>query len=184
MSATGDEGRVDARAGDANPSRDAIPDAVVELLSSICGAVQIGDLDGGIPTIEGTVDRDGQSWMCQTSVYSEGAILLTNSIWAEQVPPGRRPEVRELIGAVNWALLTGNAEMDDQDGTVRLRTSLYCAGEAVPMPLAEGLVLPNLGAAALVFPCVASVASGAAEPGDAAEQLIGEIESGRLVLRR
>ena len=164
--------------------RDAIPAALVELLSGICGVVTIGALNGRTPTVEGTVSRDGQTWMCQASVYVAGAILLARSVWPDTVPPERRPDVARLIARVNWGLLAGSAELDHRDGTVRVRTSLCPAGQAVGMRLAEGLVLPNLGTAALLFPRVASVAAGADDPDQAAERLLDDIESGALVLHR
>ncbi len=158
-----------------------LPQAVIDLAAQAAGSVAVGLLDDDVPAVEGTVERDGHSWKLQVSAYPAGT-LVALSIAAEPVPAARRTAVGRLLQQVNWGLLVGAGELDDRDGTVRVRTSLCAFDAPVDEALAAGLILPNLGTAKLVLAAVAAVAAGA-DPEAEAERVLDTIDAEGVDLR-
>ncbi|HVC14921.1 MAG TPA: hypothetical protein VND62_08695 [Acidimicrobiales bacterium] len=156
------------------PTRE-MPQRVVDtVLRATGGAVTVGEVPGELPAVEGTVERRGLSWRLQVVSYP-GDVLVARSFLREAVPEDRRDAAAIFANRVNWALLAGNVEVDGGDGTVRVRTSLCPQGALVSVPLTEGLLGPNLGTAALVFPGIEAVAAGK-DPVAAADDVLDEIE--------
>ena len=158
-----------------------LPQAVIDVAAQAAGAVAVGLLDDDVPAVEGTVERDGLAWRLQVAAYP-GGTLVALSIAAEPVPAARRAAVGQLLQQVNWGLLVGDGEIDDRDGTVRVRTSLCAFDAPVDEALAAGLILPNLGTAALVLTAVAAVAAGA-DPEAEAERILDTIDAEGVDLR-
>jgi hypothetical protein len=156
------------------PTRE-MPQRVVDtLLKATGGAASVGEVPGGLPAVEGTIERGGSSWRLQVVSYP-GDVLVARSFLREAVPEDRREAAAVFANRVNWALLVGDVEVDAEDGTVRVRTALCPQGALVSVPLVEGLLGPNLGTAELVFPALQAVAAGK-EPVAAADEVLDEIE--------
>lgn len=152
-------------------ARHHMPEVLVELCMELSEGVRVGVLDDEIPTVEADIERSEGSWTLQASLYSDGAVLVVVSILPDAVAEDRRAEVASLLGTVNWDLMLGNAEMDAGAGTVRFRTGLFLAGEALTELQANAVVRSNIGTSALVFPAVAAVVAGEATAGEAARQV-------------
>jgi hypothetical protein len=152
----------------------ALPKPVIDAVVQATGAVSVGELDGGLPAVEGTVDRRGLSWRLQVVSYP-GDVLVARSYLAGAVPLDRREAAAVFANRINWALLVGDVEVDEGDGTVRVSTALCPQGAPVSPALAAGLVGPNVGTAELVLPAVQAVASGQ-DPKAAADAVLDRIE--------
>ena len=151
-----------------------MPQRVVDTVLKATGAVSVGEVPGGLPAVEGTVERRDMSWRLQVVSYPAD-VLVARSFLRDAVPEDRRDAAAIFANRVNWALLAGDLEVDAGDGTVRVRTSLVPQGALVSYPLIEGLLGANLGTAELVFPALQAVAQGK-EPHAAAEEVLDEIE--------
>lgn len=162
------------------PTRE-VPQRVVDTILKATGAVSVGEVPGGLPAVEGTVERGGTSWRLQVVSYP-GDVLVARSFLRNAVPEDRRQAAAVFANRVNWALLVGDVEIDADDGTCRVRTALCPQGALVSVPLAEGLLGPNLGTAELVFPALQAVAAGK-EPNAAANDVLDEIEESGIDLR-
>ncbi len=152
-----------------------MPQRVVDtLLKATGGAATAGEVPGGLAAIEGTVERRGMSWKLQIVSYP-GEVLVARSYIRDAVPEDRRDAAAIFANRVNWALLAADLEVDANDGTARVRTTLVPQGALVSYPLVEGLLGPNIGTAEVLFPALMSVAAGK-EPVAAAEEVLDEIE--------
>jgi hypothetical protein len=152
-------------------ARHNIPQVLLECVSELSGTLRVGELDGQVPTVEAVIERPQGSWALQASLYSEGTILVVVSILSDPVPRERRDEVARLLGALNWDLMLGNAEMDAETGTVRFRTGVFLAGDELSERQANAVVRTNIGTAALVFPAIGSVVAGTATAEEVAAQI-------------
>ena len=162
------------------PTRE-MPQRVVDTVLRATGAVSVGEVPGGLPAVEGTVERRGTSWRLQVVSYP-GDVLVARSFLREAMPADRREAAAVFANRVNWALLVGDVEIDADDGTVRVRTALCPQGALVSFPLVEGLLGPNLGTAELVLPGLQAVAAGQ-DPKAAADAVLDEIEAKGVDLR-
>lgn len=163
------------------PTRE-MPQRVIDtLLKATGGAVTAGEVPGGLPAVEGTVERRGMSWQLQIVSYP-GDVLVARSYVRDAVPAERRDAAAIFANRVNWALLAGDLEIDAAEGTARIRTTLVPQGALVSFPLVEGLLGPNIGTAEIIFPALESVAAGK-DPAAAAEEVLDEIEEEGIDLR-
>jgi len=158
-----------------------LPQLVVDTVLKAAGAVSVGELDSGLPAVEGTVERDGRHWRLQVVSYP-GDVLVTASFVREVVPPAHRDAAALFANRVNWALLVGDAEVDPSDGTVRICTSLCPLGTIITGALAEGMVGANVGTAALVLPGFERIARGE-DPRTVADEVLDQIEADGIDLR-
>jgi hypothetical protein len=152
-----------------------MPQRVVDTIVKATGAVSVGEVPGGLPAVEATVERDGQSWRLQVVSYP-GDVLVARSYLRDAVPEDRRQAAAIFANRVNWALLAGDVEVDANDGTVRVRTTLVPEGALVSIPLIQGLLGPNIGTAERVFPGLRAVADGK-DPVATAEAVLDEIDA-------
>ena len=158
-----------------------LPQLVVDTVLKATGAVSVGELDSGLPAVEGTVERDGRRWRLQVVSYP-GDVLVAASFVREVVPPTHRDAAALFANRVNWALLVGDAEVDPGDGTVRICTSLCPLGTIITGALAEGMVGANVGTATFVLPGFERVAEGE-DPQMVADEVLDQIEVEGIDLR-
>lgn len=156
------------------PTRE-MPKRVVDTIVRALGAVSVGEVPGGLPALEATVERGGISWDVQVVSYP-GDVLVARSYLRGVVPEERREAAAIFANRLNWGLLVGDVEVDVDDGTIRVRTALCPRGALVSVPLVEGLVGPNIGTAELVLPALQAVAAGK-EPVAAADEVLDEIDA-------
>jgi hypothetical protein len=156
--------------------REALPASLVEVFEEACDNLLVGALDGQVPTLEGTVEREGRRWTCQASLYA-GQMLSVLSIAPEVVLPDQRAVLQDYVGRLNWGLVVGNAEIGPLDGTIRLRTGLCLLGAELPRPFAEGLVLVNVGLAKVAFRPLGDLLRGTVTAEEASGAVLDHIDA-------
>jgi hypothetical protein len=156
------------------PTDQRLARGLIDAAVAAAGTVSIGQLPDGLPALEGTIERGGVSWTLQVVGFAEALVVVRSSI-ARLVPEDRRGAAVVFANAVNWALVVGDVEVYEPDGTVRVCTSVCAPGTPIDGGLAEGLIGSNVGTAALVFPAAIRVADGE-DPRTVAEELLDRIE--------
>jgi hypothetical protein len=119
--------------------------------------------------IELVFENPRASWKSYASVSNGDRAFLLYSICAVDVPADRRPAVAELITRINFGLVSGNFEMDWEDGEVRFRTGIELTGISPTIELIAALVQPNLTAVNRYLPALLMVIRNEADPVTARE---------------
>lgn len=106
-------------------------------------------------------------WKSYAKANGGDRAFLFYSVVAVEVPEERRPAVAEFITRVNFGLVTGNFEMDWNDGEVRFKTGIELSGVTPTTELVVALVQPNLAAVQRYQPGLRMVISGETDPDSA-----------------
>lgn len=83
-------------------------------------------------------------WSCIAQALEEREQMVFYSVLPSVIPLERRGDVSEFITRANYGLLSGNFELDWNDGEVRYKTMVDVEGGALTLPMVRNLVHSNL----------------------------------------
>lgn len=139
------------------------------------------DLDvGDTPVFLTSVRSDGETWPVLIVVSGDGPThLVVHSVLPVLVPSGEEVPAMEVLTRLNDGLVNGCLELNFDDGSIRLRSSmpvrsLVSVGAAVLTDVVEELVIGNVETADWVLPALRAVVTDAVAPSLA----IAAIEAG------
>jgi hypothetical protein len=103
---------------------------------------------------------DNGSWPCVARVREDEHQFLFYSIYPSNTPEPHRPAMLELVARANYGLVTGNFEIDLDDGEVRYKTSVSDTGGRFDAAHVKHLITVNLGMMDQYFPAITAVMEG------------------------
>jgi len=83
-------------------------------------------------------------WVCFAQAREGQSQVVFYSIAAVNAPAEKRAAVAEFITRANYGLLTGNFEMDFEDGEIRCRTNLDIEGGRLNTGMVKQLAYTNV----------------------------------------
>lgn len=110
---------------------------------------------------------DGEQWDCYIRADEESRNVVVYSVCPFTIPEERRAATTELLSRANYGLLTGNFEMDMDDGQIRFKTGIDVRGAELTEALVERLILPNMFAMTTYLPAITAMVDGGASPSEA-----------------
>ena len=111
--------------------------------------------------LAGNFDGDHGSW--SVAIWaSEELRLVVYSLLPARASAAARPDVEALLSRINHGLLLGNFELNDEDGSVRYKTSIGVVGVTISDALVRELVYPNVATVDRYLAAVTAVSSGGA----------------------
>lgn len=83
-------------------------------------------------------------WSCVAQAMEAREQMVFYSVLPSVIPEDRRSDVSEFITRANYGLLSGNFEMDWNDGEVRYKTMVDVEGGSLSITMIRNLVHSNL----------------------------------------
>lgn len=114
--------------------------------------------------IEVVFDNPRARWKSYAQDTDGGRSFLFYSVCAVDIAPARRPAVAEFLTRVNFGLVSGNFELDWDDGEVRFKTGIELDGLSPSAELVRALVQPNLSSVLRYLPGLLMVIRDEADP--------------------
>jgi hypothetical protein len=99
-----------------------------------------------------------------------------------KIPENRRVAVGEYLNRANYGLLSGNFEIDHNDGEVRYKTCIDVTGDRLSEALIRRLVYTNVFMMDRYLPGIMAVAYGNKSPKEAIEDIEGLKDSVRTAI--
>lgn len=97
----------------------------------------------GADMVSADIQGTTSTWSMWVHTREAEHQILVYSIYPQPIDEAQRGVVAELIGRLNVRMLTGNFEMDPDQGGFRCRTSLILNGVTLDDGLLDGLIPPN-----------------------------------------
>lgn len=121
---------------------------------------------------------DNAGWAVTAAVskpvflYAPGfELVVFRSILDQNVPPGRRASVQELVCRSNYNTLFGHLDFDLSDGELSFWTGGFCNEKDDLDPVFHDLVMTNVLTMDLIYPAIMRVIYGEVSPESALEAL-------------
>jgi hypothetical protein len=105
-------------------------------------------------------EGDNARWEVLVQSREDQGQLIVYSLCPLEIPANRRPAMMEFITRANFGLVTGNFELNLEDGDLRFKTSVDSDGAAITEPVMRSLVYANMAMFDQYFPGVAGVLAG------------------------
>ena len=118
---------------------------------------------------EGTTAK----WPCYVKILEQTKQLVFYSVPEIKVPKSKRTQVAEFITRANYGLISGNFELDFEDGEVRFKTSLDIKNSSLDIYMVENLAYANIWAIERYLPGMINVIESKVSP----QKAIAKIES-------
>jgi hypothetical protein len=144
-------------------------DTVVEFLHSDGWPVAVRTDIGEVVATK----YEGRSgiWICEGRIDAYERFVFY-SVSPVAVPEPRRSAVAEYAARVNFGLVVGSLELDLEDGTVRMKTSIDVEGDRLSPALVRNLIYANVRTLDVYAPGLLLVIQADASPAEALAQVV------------
>jgi hypothetical protein len=91
------------------------------------------------------VGTDAGRWILLIDVDIDPQLVTCLSVFPRDIPESSRTQVAEYLSSLNYNLAFGNFEMDEDDGDLRFRTSLFFGSSGASAETIAHLIELNVG---------------------------------------
>ncbi|MBD2080955.1 YbjN domain-containing protein [Leptolyngbya sp. FACHB-17] len=121
----------------------------------------------GQSTLQVVCQGKNGKWNCYAQAREREEQFVFYSIYPDFAPEDKRLTIAEFLTRANYGLISGNFEMDFNDGEIRYKTSIDVEGDFLTSDLIKQLVYVNVMMMDHYFPGIQAVIEGQRSPTEA-----------------
>lgn len=125
------------------------------------------------PILSMNFDGKNARWTCFAQAREEQQQFVFYSVCPVKAPAEKRAALAEFITRANYGLISGNFELDFEDGEIRYKTSFDAEGLTLSPALFKNLVYANLSMMDRYLPGIMSILYSEVSPREMIDRIEG-----------